>query len=111
MGPEPCAARWGLWPCCLSHQCTKTCGVGVRMRDVKCYQGTDIVRGCDPLVKPVGRQACDLLPCPTEPPGEGGGDKAGRARGQRDQEDRAEAWRGVKAPPGVAEPGWEVRGR
>lgn len=73
MGPEPCAARWGLWPCCLSHQCTKTCGVGVRMRDVKCYQGTDIVRGCDPLVKPVGRQACDLLPCPTEPPGEGGG--------------------------------------
>lgn len=57
---------------CLSvpHQCTKTCGVGVRMRDVKCYQGTDIVRGCDPLVKPVGRQACDLQPCPTEPPGE-----------------------------------------
>lgn len=41
------------------------------MRDVKCYQGTDIVRGCDPLVKPVGRQACDLQPCPTEPPGEG----------------------------------------
>lgn len=40
------------------------------MRDVKCYQGTDIVRGCDPLVKPVGRQACDLQPCPTEPPGE-----------------------------------------
>lgn len=53
-------------------QCTKTCGVGVRMRDVKCYQGADIVRGCDPLVKPVGRQACDLQPCPTEPPGEGG---------------------------------------
>uniref|UniRef100_A0A8C9UPG7 ADAMTS like 2 n=1 Tax=Spermophilus dauricus TaxID=99837 RepID=A0A8C9UPG7_SPEDA len=47
-------------------ECTKTCGVGVRMRDVKCYQGTDIVRGCDPLVKPVGRQACDLQPCPTD---------------------------------------------
>lgn len=64
---EPCYG-----PMCLSvpHQCTKTCGVGVRMRDVKCYQGTDIVRGCDPLVKPVGRQACDLQPCPTEPPGE-----------------------------------------
>lgn len=43
------------------------------MRDVKCYQGTDIVRGCDPLVKPVGRLACDLQPCPTEPPGEGRG--------------------------------------
>lgn len=42
------------------------------MRDVKCYQGTDVVRGCDPLVKPVGRQACDLQPCPTEPPGEWG---------------------------------------
>lgn len=60
----------------VSPQCTKTCGVGVRMRDVKCYQGTDIVRGCDPLVKPVGRQACDLQPCPTEPPGEHG--QAGR---------------------------------
>ncbi|KAK2491091.1 hypothetical protein MC885_016016 [Smutsia gigantea] len=33
-------------------ECTKTCGVGVRMRDVKCYQGTDIVRGCDPLDQP-----------------------------------------------------------
>lgn len=51
-------------------QCTKTCGIGVRMRDVKCYQGKDIVRGCDPLVKPVGKQTCDLQPCPTEPPGE-----------------------------------------
>lgn len=51
------------------------------MRDVKCYQGTDIVRGCDPLVKPVGRQACDLQACPTEPPGEKGRPtKAGKAR-------------------------------
>lgn len=64
------------------RQCTKTCGVGVRVRDVKCYQGTDIVRGCDPLVKPVGRQACDLQPCPTEPPGErrGGRGRAGASR-------------------------------
>lgn len=54
-------------------QCTKTCGIGVRMRDVKCYQGKDLVRGCDPLVKPVGKQTCDLQPCPTEPPGNGGG--------------------------------------
>ncbi|XP_029775381.1 ADAMTS-like protein 2 isoform X2 [Suricata suricatta] len=58
-------------------ECTKTCGVGVRMRDVKCYQGTDIVRGCDPLVKPVGRQACDLLPCPTEPPDDSCQDQPG----------------------------------
>ena len=54
------------------------------MRDVKCYQGTDIVRGCDPLVKPVGRQACDLLPCPTEPPGEeAGGRQGGQSQGPR----------------------------
>lgn len=84
-GLKPCFARWGgeLRSCCPSHQCTKTCGVGVRMRDVKCYQGTDIVRGCDPLVKPVGRQACDLQPCPTEPPGKRGRlTKVGRARGR-----------------------------
>ncbi|XP_008068992.1 ADAMTS-like protein 2 [Carlito syrichta] len=58
-------------------ECTKTCGVGMRMRDVKCYQGTDIVRGCDPLVKPVGRQACDLQPCPTEPPDDSCQDQPG----------------------------------
>ncbi|XP_011382359.1 ADAMTS-like protein 2 [Pteropus vampyrus] len=65
-GDKNCPAHWLAqdW-----ERCTKTCGVGVRVRDVKCYQGTDIVRGCDPLLKPVGRQACDLQPCPTEPPG------------------------------------------
>lgn len=68
LGPLHC--RGAMVTPSLPAQCTKTCGVGVRMRDVKCYQGTDIVRGCDPLVKPVGRQACDLQPCPTEPPGE-----------------------------------------
>lgn len=69
-GQNPCRASGASATPSLPRQCTKTCGVGVRMRDVKCYQGTDIVRGCDPLVKPVGRQACDLQPCPTEPPGE-----------------------------------------
>lgn len=54
---------------CVYHQCTKTCGVGVRMRDVKCYQGRDLVRGCDPLTKPVAKQTCTLQACPTEPPG------------------------------------------
>lgn len=53
----------------LRPQCTKTCGVGVRMRDVKCYQGRELVRGCDPLTKPVAKQTCTLQPCPTEPPG------------------------------------------
>ncbi|XP_068167393.1 ADAMTS-like protein 2 isoform X2 [Antennarius striatus] len=51
-------------------ECTKTCGVGVRMRDVKCYQGRELVRGCDPLTKPVSKQTCTLQPCPTEPPDE-----------------------------------------
>lgn len=60
-----------LCPCLYSSvsQCTKTCGVGVRMRDVKCYQGRELVRGCDPLTKPVNKQTCALQPCPTEPPG------------------------------------------
>ncbi|XP_004640462.1 ADAMTS-like protein 2 isoform X2 [Octodon degus] len=70
---RPCF-RWYTSPW---SECTKTCGVGVRMRDVKCYQGTDIVRGCDPLVKPVGRQACDLQPCPTEPPDDSCQDQPG----------------------------------
>ncbi|XP_055080322.1 ADAMTS-like protein 2 isoform X1 [Periophthalmus magnuspinnatus] len=51
-------------------ECTKTCGVGVRMRDVKCYQGRELVRGCDPLTKPVSKQTCTLQACPTEPPDE-----------------------------------------
>ncbi|XP_040819291.1 ADAMTS-like protein 2 [Ochotona curzoniae] len=65
------------WYTSAWSECTKTCGVGMRMRDVKCYQGTDIVRGCDPLVKPVGRQACDLQPCPTEPPDDSCQDQPG----------------------------------
>ncbi|XP_078498084.1 ADAMTS-like protein 2 [Lissotriton helveticus] len=70
---RPCF-KWYTTPW---SECTKTCGVGVRMRDVKCYQGTDIVRGCDPLVKPVAKQTCDLQPCPTEPPDDSCQDKAG----------------------------------
>ncbi|XP_058148841.1 ADAMTS-like protein 2 isoform X2 [Dasypus novemcinctus] len=58
-------------------ECTKTCGAGMRMRDVKCYQGADIVRGCDPLVKPVGKQTCDLQPCPTEAPDDSCQDQPG----------------------------------
>ncbi|XP_041955841.1 ADAMTS-like protein 2 [Alosa sapidissima] len=55
--------------------CTKTCGIGVRMRDVKCYQGRELVRGCDPLTKPVAKQTCALQPCPTEPPDENCNDR------------------------------------
>ncbi|XP_072488970.1 ADAMTS-like protein 2 isoform X2 [Notamacropus eugenii] len=70
---RPCF-KWYTTPW---SECTKTCGVGVRMRDVKCYQGTDIVRGCDPLVKPVAKQTCDLQPCPTEPPDDSCQDQPG----------------------------------
>ncbi|XP_042642878.1 ADAMTS-like protein 2 isoform X5 [Tyto alba] len=70
---RPCF-KWYTTPW---SECTKTCGIGVRMRDVKCYQGKDIVRGCDPLMKPVGKQTCDLQPCPTEPPDDSCQDQAG----------------------------------
>ncbi|XP_041793689.1 ADAMTS-like protein 2 [Chelmon rostratus] len=63
---RPCF-KWYTTPW---SECTKTCGVGVRMRDVKCYQGRELVRGCDPLTKPVSKQTCTLQACPTEPPDE-----------------------------------------
>ncbi|XP_078107625.1 ADAMTS-like protein 2 [Sander vitreus] len=63
---RPCF-KWYTTPW---SECTKTCGVGVRMRDVKCYQSRELVRGCDPLTKPVAKQTCTLQPCPTEPPDE-----------------------------------------
>ncbi|XP_013928722.1 PREDICTED: ADAMTS-like protein 2 isoform X3 [Thamnophis sirtalis] len=70
---RPCF-KWYTTPW---SECTKTCGIGVRMRDVKCYQGKDLVRGCDPLLKPVAKQTCDLHPCPTEPPDDSCQDQAG----------------------------------
>ncbi|MED6290192.1 ADAMTS-like protein 2, partial [Characodon lateralis] len=66
---RPCF-KWYTTPW---SECTKTCGVGVRMRDVKCYQGRELVRGCDPLTKPVAKQTCTLQACPTEPPGKEAG--------------------------------------
>ncbi|XP_066438124.1 ADAMTS-like protein 2 [Eleutherodactylus coqui] len=70
---RPCF-KWYTTPW---SECSKTCGVGVRMRDVKCFQGRDIVRGCDLLVKPIGKQTCDLQPCPTDPPDDSCQDQAG----------------------------------
>ncbi|XP_063791870.1 ADAMTS-like protein 2 [Pseudophryne corroboree] len=70
---RPCF-KWYTTPW---SECSKTCGVGVRMRDVKCFQGRDIVRGCDVLMKPVGKQTCDLQPCPTDPPDDTCQDQAG----------------------------------
>ncbi|XP_067331422.1 ADAMTS-like protein 2 isoform X2 [Channa argus] len=52
-------------------QCSKTCGNGVQVREVKCYQGEELVtRGhsCDSALKPKARQSCEIQKCPTEPP-------------------------------------------
>ncbi|XP_043914823.1 ADAMTS-like protein 2 isoform X2 [Protopterus annectens] len=70
---RPCF-KWYTTPW---SECSKTCGIGVRMRDVKCYQRKTIVRGCDPLVKPVSKQTCDLQPCPTDLPDENCQDQLG----------------------------------
>lgn len=56
----------------LPPQCTKTCGRGVQVREVKCYQGEDLViRGhsCDSALKPEARQSCETHNCPPEPTG------------------------------------------
>lgn len=53
-------------------QCSKTCGSGVQVREVKCYQGEELVtRGhsCDSALKPEARQSCQIQSCPTEAPG------------------------------------------
>ncbi|XP_053739094.1 ADAMTS-like protein 2 isoform X1 [Synchiropus splendidus] len=50
-------------------QCSKTCGSGVQVREVKCYQGEEIVtRGhsCDSSLKPDAKQKCDIQSCPTD---------------------------------------------
>lgn len=57
---------------CLALQCSKTCGSGIQVREVKCYQGEELVtRGhsCDSSLKPEARQSCEIQSCPTEPPG------------------------------------------
>nr|XP_020444059.1 ADAMTS-like protein 2 isoform X2 [Monopterus albus] len=52
-------------------QCSKTCGNGVQVREVKCYQGQELVtRGhsCDSALKPKARQSCEIQSCPKETP-------------------------------------------
>uniref|UniRef100_A0A672G3E7 Si:ch211-267e7.3 n=1 Tax=Salarias fasciatus TaxID=181472 RepID=A0A672G3E7_SALFA len=52
-------------------QCSKTCGSGVQVREVKCYQGEELVtRGhsCDSALKPEARRSCEVQSCPTEAP-------------------------------------------
>ncbi|NXE49398.1 ATL2 protein, partial [Casuarius casuarius] len=69
---RPCST----WFTTSWSQCSKTCGAGVRLREVKCYQGEALGQGCDPTSKPEARQSCQLQPCPTEAPEEDCEDKA-----------------------------------
>lgn len=55
-----------------SPQCSKTCGRGVQVREVKCYQGEELVprgQSCDSALKPEAKQSCESRSCPTEAPG------------------------------------------
>ncbi|KFO75210.1 ADAMTS-like 2, partial [Cuculus canorus] len=69
---RPCST----WFTTSWSQCSKTCGAGVRLREVKCYQGEALAQGCDSTSKPEARQMCQLQPCPTEAPEEDCEDKA-----------------------------------
>ncbi|NXC41111.1 ATL2 protein, partial [Penelope pileata] len=69
---RPCST----WFTTSWSQCSKTCGAGVRLREVKCYQGEALAQGCDPAAKPEARQTCQLQPCPTEAPEDDCEDKA-----------------------------------
>uniref|UniRef100_UPI00358FE2CB ADAMTS-like protein 2 n=1 Tax=Myxine glutinosa TaxID=7769 RepID=UPI00358FE2CB len=69
---RPCS-RWFTtsW-----SQCSKTCGTGIRVREVKCYQGGELGQGCDSDSKPNTKQSCELQVCPTEAPEDRCQDKA-----------------------------------
>uniref|UniRef100_A0A8C8RDZ4 PLAC domain-containing protein n=1 Tax=Pelusios castaneus TaxID=367368 RepID=A0A8C8RDZ4_9SAUR len=68
---RPCAT----WFTTAWSQCSKTCGAGLRLREVKCYQGEALGHGCDVAAKPDAKQTCQLQVCPTEAPDEDCEDK------------------------------------
>ncbi|XP_074078259.1 ADAMTS-like protein 2 isoform X2 [Macrotis lagotis] len=73
----PCFKRpCSMWFTTAWSQCSKTCGVGLRLREVKCYQGEELGQGCDLNSKPEVKQTCQVQLCPTEAPDEDCEDKA-----------------------------------
>ncbi|MFT7808279.1 ADAMTS-like protein 2 isoform X2 [Arapaima gigas] len=63
---RPCSK----WFTTAWSQCSKTCGSGVKVREVKCYQGKELGHSCDSKLKPEARRACEVQACPTEAPAE-----------------------------------------
>ncbi|XP_068921709.1 ADAMTS-like protein 2 [Petaurus breviceps papuanus] len=73
----PCFKRpCSIWFTTAWSQCSKTCGMGLRLREVKCYQGEELGQGCDLSSKPEAKQMCQVQLCPTEAPDENCEDKA-----------------------------------
>ncbi|XP_062973184.1 ADAMTS-like protein 2 [Elgaria multicarinata webbii] len=68
---RPCST----WFSTSWSQCSKTCGTGLRFREVKCYQGEALGQGCEPASKPEAKQTCQLQLCPTDAPDEDCEDK------------------------------------
>ncbi|XP_072854273.2 ADAMTS-like protein 2 isoform X2 [Pogona vitticeps] len=69
---RPCST----WFSTSWSQCSKTCGTGLRFREVKCYQGETLGQGCESASKPEAKQTCQLQLCPTDTPDEDCEDKA-----------------------------------
>uniref|UniRef100_G1K961 PLAC domain-containing protein n=1 Tax=Anolis carolinensis TaxID=28377 RepID=G1K961_ANOCA len=69
---RPCST----WFSTSWSQCSKTCGTGLRFREVKCYQGETLGQGCESASKPEAKQTCQLQLCPTDAPDEDCEDKA-----------------------------------
>uniref|UniRef100_A0A8C9R5Z7 Si:ch211-267e7.3 n=1 Tax=Scleropages formosus TaxID=113540 RepID=A0A8C9R5Z7_SCLFO len=69
---RPCSK----WFTTAWSQCSKTCGSGVKVREVKCYQGEELGHSCDSKIKPEARRVCEEQSCPTEAPEEACQDKA-----------------------------------
>nr|XP_028588227.1 ADAMTS-like protein 2 isoform X1 [Podarcis muralis] len=68
---RPCST----WFSTSWSQCSKTCGTGLRFREVKCYQGEVLGQGCESASKPEAKQTCQLQLCPTDAPDEDCEDK------------------------------------